>query len=276
MDYLLNLHPLPQGKDPADFLTEQGAVLRARGFFDFDKDGQAERWVSLRHRPLEKLELWILAPEKEGIKGLFGGNLETDAPQLSYLDDTSVPPVVLLGGGEPFMLLRDPDTAEPYLYYPDLPQFYPNRFQLAVEDLGLRLLSGEKPETILDGLLALPSGSSLPCRISWTCDMYYYYLGLAYELAGDKIEATAMYKLLWDNYSKSPFTTLARLKLEPSLATPTPAPTETPTVTPTPPPAPTIAQTPTSALLLTPTGGPTPTPSITPTFEPFISPTPYP
>jgi hypothetical protein len=149
-----------------------------------------------------------------------------------------------------------------------LPQFYPNRFQLAVDDLGRRLLAGENPEAILDGMLALPSGSSLPCRISWTCDSYYYYLGLAYELAGNKIQAAATYKLLWDNYSKSPFTTLARLKLEPSLATPIPMSTETPTATPTPPPTPTFAP--------TPTGGPSPTPSITPTFEPFISPTPYP
>jgi hypothetical protein len=274
MDYLLNQHPLPPGTDPVKFLTDQGAVLRARGFFDFDKDGQAERWITLRHRPLEKLELWIIAPAKEGIKGLFAGNLETDAPQLSYLDDTNVPPVVLLGGGKPFMLLRDPDTAEPYLYYPELPQFYPNRFQLAVEDLGMRLLSGENPETILAGLLALPSGSSLPCRVSWTCDMYYYYLGLAYELAGNKIEAAATYKLLWDNYSKSPFTTLARLKLVPSLATPTPAPTETPTVTPTPPPTPTFPATPTTVLLPTPTAGPSPTPTLT--FTPFPTNTPYP
>jgi len=275
MDYLLNQHPLPTDTDPVDFLTDQGAVLRARGFFDFDKDGQAERWISLRHRPLEKLELWILAQEKEGVKGLFAGNLETDAPQLSYLDETSVPPVVLLGGGEPFMLLRDPDTAEPYLYYPEpQAQFYPNRFQLAVDDLGLRLLAGENPETILAGLLALPSGSSLPCRISWTCDSYYYYLGLAYELAGDKINAAATYKLLWDNYSKSPFTTLARLKLEPSLPTPVPAPTETPTVTPTPPQTPTFAPTATSALQLTPTAGPSPTPTLT--FTPFPTNTPYP
>jgi hypothetical protein len=282
MEYLLNQAEIPEGMDPIKFLTDQGAVMRAQGFFDFDNDGQGERWFTLRHRPLEKLDFWILAPQKEGIKGLFAGYLESDAPQLSYLDEETFPPIVLINGADPFQLLRDPDTAEPYLFYPDLPDFYPNRFQEPVDELGRRLLAGEDPEIIRDALLALVRDLGLMCKASWTCDSYYYYLGLAYELAGDKTDAVATYKLLWDNYSKSPFTTLARLKLESTLATPTPVAsptptaTTTPTITPTLPATPTATLTPTTSPTVSATAGPSPTPTRTATPGSYVVSTPIP
>ena len=285
MDYLLNQYPLPAGQDPVKFLTDNGMVLRAQGFFDFDLDGQGERWITLRHRPLEKLEFWILAPEKDGVKGLVWGNLDTNAPNLSYLDDEQIPPIVLSNGTDPFMLLRDSDTAEPYLFYPELPKFYPNRFQNRVDELGNQLLSGEDPEEIRDELLDVIEELGLPCKVTWTCDSYYYYLGLAYELAGNDRLATETYKLLWDNYSKSPFTTLARLKLTPTILpptatptiTPTPTLTPTPTATPTSTPTPTPTLTPTLARTVTP--GPSPTPTATSAGTPYphySTPTPYP
>ena len=101
-------------------------------------------------------------------------------------------------------------------------------------------------------------------------------LGLVSELAGYERNAVDANLTLWREYSKSPFTTMARLKLE-GIAIPAPAvPTYTITPSGTFIPIPTIpgvtpTPTPTGATpTLTPTG-PTPTP--TPTETPG---TPYP
>jgi hypothetical protein len=126
----------------------------------------------------------------------------------------------------------------------------------------------------------------LLCKATWSCDEYYYLLGLASELANDEISAADAYQFLWLNYSKSPFTQMARLKLiavggvqaptititltpsstptitrtsGPSTSTPTRTPiTPTPTVTGTPPtatPTPTATNTPSAPPISTPTTG---------------------
>jgi hypothetical protein len=127
-------------------------------------------------------------------------------------------------------------------------------------------------------LLDLESYPGLICRNTWSCDPFYYFLGLSSELAGDERTAVEAYHRLWLDYSTSPYTTMARLKLfGEAYHTPTPTPTITPTGTGTAQPTsafsptPTITGTPPTA---TPTGSPTPTVSGTPpTPTPTLTPT---
>jgi hypothetical protein len=94
------------------------------------------------------------------------------------------------------------------------------------------------------------------CRGTWTCDEYFYMLGLASELTGDQKAAIDTYLTLWQDYDKSPFTTMARLKLIGLLNTPTP--TLTPTTTPTIPLAATPTATGPAPTVLPPTHSATP------------------
>lgn len=274
---------LPQA---LSLLWEAGVQQRASGYFDFDGDEVSETWFTVRHRPTEKLELWILAPYQEGIKPLQVGVVESNKPPLSYYEtvellpaDQKLPVVLVEGGEHVFTMERLAGSREPYLTSVRLPQFYPDRFLEAQERAARSLFAGEDPETVLESLLEIKESPGLLCRGTWSCDRYYYLLGVASELAGDIPGAVETYLTLWWDYSRSPYTTLARLKLrgqavQPSgtptiTRTPTPGPSPTPTVTGTPPTStPTVTGTPPTA---TPTGSVSPTPSPSPTDG-----TPYP
>ncbi len=212
-------------------LESAGIVVRASGYFDFDGDGTNEIWINVRHRPGEKLELWILVPYTQGIKALRIGALDTNTPAFAYYDKDQLPPIVTLNAETAFTVERLPGTLEPYLKAVDLPKTFPDRFNLPLQADIQNLLKGDDPKAIQKNLLSLQYYPGLLCRGTWTCDEYLYMLGLASELAGDQTTAIKTYLSLWLDYSKSPFTTMARLKLAGLLAPPTPTPT--PTSTPT-------------------------------------------
>jgi len=252
-------------------LEGAGIVVRSSGYFDFDGDGTTETWINVRHRPGEKLELWFLVPYTQGIKSLRIGAIDTNAPKFAYFDEDRLPPIITLNEDMAFTVERLPGTLEPYLRTVDLPKTFPDRFNQPLKADIQDLLIGEDPKTIQKQLLGLQSSPGLLCRGTWTCDEYLYMLGLASELAGDQKTAIDTYLGLWQDYDKSPFTTMARLKLVGLLNTPTP--TLTPTSTPTLP----LAATPTA------TGPaptiPPPTLAITPSATQIISseePYPYP
>lgn len=267
-----------------EFLWQSGVSLRASGYFDFDLDQQAERWFTVRHRPLEILELWIVADSAQGDKGLFVSTVETSQPTFTYLDEEQLPPIVLVDSDLVIRLARDPDIFEPFLEYPILTNEYTDPFIEAMNAARDALFAGEDPEVVQDMLFLLQIHPGLTCERNWTCDPYYYYLGLAYELGGDDRLAVETYLYLWWNYSKSPFTIMARVKLQPTITPVPPTPTAivTPaTMTPTPPPGTTPMLTPTGpSPTTTPSSGPypspaTPTPTETPAFQ-FPTNTPYP
>jgi hypothetical protein len=254
-------------------LNEAGVGYRASGYYDLDGDGTREVWFTVRHRPGEKLELWVLVAHLEGIAALQFGEIETNLPAFTVYDKDQLPPVILLNDRLAFQIHRVMDTREPFLTYFELPKYYPDRFRDGVKSAMKDLFNGEAPKTVQKTLLDLKDFPGLLCRNTWTCDEYYYLLGLASELASDRPAAIDAYVRLWWDYSKSPYTTMARLKLmgEARGVTPVPPtatlsiPTPTLSGTPaTPTGTPTTTGTP-------PTSTPTPTPSHTATLE-----TPYP
>ena len=185
--------------------------------------------------------------------------------------------------GEIFYLrddeLRDSGSAEPVIEPVVLQTVYPNRFNNAVLAIENELWNGGDPIEARSALTVLADYPGLTCEGSYTCDHYYYLLGLSNELYGDEQPAVDAYLQVWRDYARSPYTTLARLKLE-GLALPV-GPTGTVTATP----SPTTSGTPAT---LTPTRTPTPTldgatqPTDTPspTLDPdapyiYYTPTPY-
>lgn len=255
--------------DPVEFLWQSGVTLRSSGYFDFDADGQLERWFTVRHRPGEKLEFWILAPFHDGYKALLVNTVESDKPTLTNQDPQQTPPPVWLNGTDAFKLHHDPKNGEPYLEHFPVQYIWPNRFLQGLQSARERLFSGATPASVEKELLALQETPGLVCRGTWSCDPYYYLLGLSSELAGDTKGATEAYLRLWLDYSLSPYTTMARLKLSGLAVQPSVTPTASITPTGQPTASPTLTGTPQ-----------TPTPSLTPgTLTPSptpVTPTPYP
>jgi hypothetical protein len=259
IEFLVSRLPEPTtpSLDALDVLREWGVTVTSSGFFDFDRDAEAERWFTIRYFPREKLAFWILAKKTSGYSGLEIPNIDSSQPTIDYIPEAYVAPealqyqpAVMLDGSVAFSMQRLPDTQEPYLVQIPLRKEYPSRFFVPFERYKNALLEGASAEVIQHNLLALAEYPGLLCKTTWSCDEYYYFLGLAGELAGDGDAAVEAYHRLWQDYSKSPFTTMARLKLQ-NITIPVTPTTPTATPTPTSPTATVTSGTPTNTATAT-------------------------
>lgn len=291
----------PKDQELLSYLRQSGVNLTSSGFFDFDDDAITERWFNVKHRALEKPEFWIIAAHKSGVTGIRVSQVESNPPDFYVLDEPYIheqsldlQPAIFLDGSKAFHLARMPENEFPYVVDVDLRQEYPDRYRAGLDVIEASLFRGDSPKQAQKDLLNLAVNPGLLCVNTWTCDSYYYLLGLASELAGDERSAVEAYHRLWSDYSKSPYTTIARLKLlgsplltsTPTLTltptttlTPTATLSPTPTVTGTPPtttPTATLTFTPDPNLTATPTLTLTPTITLSPTISTTAYPYPYP
>jgi hypothetical protein len=268
---------LPGGQDPLTYLQSAGLNTFATGYFDFDDDQVRERWFTLRHQPLQALEFWILAVHPAGVSALYVANVDSQTPSLAYLDPAYIhpdslylQPVVFLDSRVAFSMQRAPETLLPYLVDVTLREVYPNRFEEGLKAAEAALFSGASPEQVHGDLLSLAIYPGLLCKGDWSCDEYYYMLGLSSQLAGDETGAVEAYHKLWSDYLHSPYTSMARLKLDGGVTQPTPTATFTFTPTSTASLTVTLSGTLTPSLTPTPTVTGTP-PTLTPTLSPTVT-----
>ncbi len=237
--------------NPLAKLREWGVLPVASGYADFDREGTAERWVTIRHRPLETLDFWILAETKDGPRAVRVDWVDVNRPiqQIASLGDApeeELPAVIQLDSERLFSMKRQQGSLYPVISWLK-PGKFMNRFERDLLAAEQDLMSGGDPAEIAKRLTNLATYPGLLCKPTWSCDRYYYLTGLAHEMANLERQAVEAYLTLWRNYSRSPFTTMARLKLKGegiSLATPIPltaTPSPTPTITGTPAtPTPTV------------------------------------
>jgi hypothetical protein len=186
--------------------------------------------------------------------------------------------VIWIDSGTFIVFGRDKDTGDPYFERVTPSLEFPNRFQEGLKIARQALFAGGDLQEVLRQLQDLAIVPGLLCKSTWTCDEYYYLLGLTNELLGNQSLAVEAYLQLWRDYSLSPFTTLARLKLSPFYI----SPTETATATLTPFPtssATALITTPTNTLVPGATPSPTPTGTVGPYPQPTVTentPSPYP
>jgi hypothetical protein len=236
---------IPNNIDALQALQDWGVEVVSSGFFDFDDDDESERWFMVRNTPNQKLDFWILARGSGYYEPINIGIVEARRPTIEFIDEAYIAdeglkfqPAVLLDGQYSFSMQRFPDSRAPYVVEVPLRKEYPSRFFVPLESYKDGLFSGTSPEVIQEELENLEDYPGLLCKGDWTCDEYYYLLGLASELANDEKSAVDAYQQLWLDYSKSPFTQMARLKLSPRggippTALPSPSPSSiTPVVTP--------------------------------------------
>ena len=241
-----------------DVLKNAGVTVRSHGYFDFDLDGITEQWFIIRHYPSSKLEFWIMSRIPNGVTILYLDYVLSNQPGISYLDPDQTPPLVLVEPDITFIYDKQQSTHEPFITFIEpKTTFSADLTEKEIIILENALLLGADPALIRDNLIELAKVSFFTCNYV-NCPHYLYILGLANELSGYERDAVDAYLEVWRNYSSSPYTTMARMKLEGEAVPPTQTPSSTPTNTITPTLTPTITGT-------LPTLSPTHTPTITTT-----------
>ncbi len=262
-------------KDPAlaiQYLQNHGVTIRSSGLLDFDGDGQIEHWLIIQPKPENKLEFWILNPmPDEQIQAVFVQVLEAGT-FLPYIHEPAGSiPVIEFELQKGFIFKHITGSGEAYIQWVDVEFARPSIIQDGYIGAVNSLFDGAEPMTIRGKLLELYNSPRFKgdCIAFNICDQFHYALALANDLAGEQGSAIDEYLWVWRNYGSSPFTTMARLKLDyfplPTYTrTPIPTNTVAPTRTPTLSPTPTLTRTPTATR--TPTSTPTPTNTVTATF----------
>jgi len=249
-------------------LAEAGVTYLSSGFFDFDRDGQTETWLAIRHQTGSDLEFWILFQEEDQITPLFVDYLDTAPPRITYREPIQEPPVVSIDPGFTFQIARQGEAGVPSIYFVDEEVvFSADRMELELDRAETELLGGGDVEPIRIALIELRNSPIFTCSYL-LCPRYLYLLGLANELVLEKDLAIDAYLELWRNFLGNPYVTMARYKLSgPAIP---PGPTITPTRTITPRPSATRPFFRTSTPTWTPTVTGTP-PTATPTITGTIS-----
>ncbi len=248
------------------YLLENGVVGRTAGYFDFDSDGRNEAWLTLRPQEQGKLEFWILVATASGVQAVYVQIFEANVPQPYLHEPDETPPVVQFERGSGFILERDPQTGEAAIRFVDVEYSRPTFIRDELNSATQALFFGVDPAWVLSELLEIRASPRFAgdCVAYGICARFYYTLGLVYELTGNQLSAIDWYLTTWREYPLSPYTLMARLKLELIPATPTTTPTITqiPTITYTPDPLRTATPTtmPYNPPLYTPTQGVYPPP----------------
>lgn len=251
-------------------LASNGISVRFTDQFDFEGDGVPERWLTIRHKSIGRLEFWILSETGSKPQGLFVTSIENNKPTLTSYRTLDGISYVWIGSQQSFRIIRYPNQPDatiellpPSYFYSDLTN------QIAKNSLE-GLLAGLSPGPIREELLTHHDSYDFVCLTKEECARYYYAMGLAAELSGDEELAVASYlKIWWDSF-ESPFSTVARLKLayKPGYG-PIPTPTNTATITITPTRTRTATATPTATHTEDPSRTYTPTPTPTNTTNPY-------
>lgn len=213
------------------YLTDLAALdvtVLAYGIFDFDTDSAPEQWIIVRHQPSTEAELYVMAQSNSGLKAMFVDTVQSFNPSfLLYnnkeeLTDNHPSGFIpfTIGTDDIYVFIRRLRDQEPYITKSE------NRESWSYEPTPLSiittaLLNGADPAQSVIALNELAAEADFE-----PSSAYYYYLGLAYELSGDEVNALNAYLQAWqaccDTWSSfaettliSPYAMLARGRVEP-------------------------------------------------------------
>lgn len=216
------LVPLSRFSEIDTLLQQMGINFHFSGEYDFDQDGQAEKWLLFRNTTGCGNGFWILAKNDERI--LSRNVVDLCLPD-NIQDDEKVkilplPPVGGLHAYEVFVV-REEQDAEWFLYWP-MDQQDPTidswragqMIDTIQNQLVLGLISPDQAQTQLQNIQNLPLR---PNRWLPPIQAQLLYLfGLTQELNGDNSQAAQTYLELWQAYPDSPYAFMAFAKIEPN------------------------------------------------------------
>ncbi len=223
-----------------DQLREYGVTLLGAGAYDFDQDGQIEKWITIRHRVGEPIELWILAIESGHLKALYVDDVELVTPSFIQVENVEVifystatlifGPIIMneqrltkemfliqYGTDRKFIYQSLKPNNEPEVFWIPPADFYCTGCQVfdALARARQALFTGADPIEVRGNLLEIQDMSVFKKNnYADSHAQLLYLLALTYELTGDERPAVNAYLELWRIYPDSPYTVMARMKLE--------------------------------------------------------------
>ncbi len=149
LSYLGTLLTKEDSSNPLAALTKWGVLPVASGYADFDREGTAERWVTIRHRPLETLDFWILAETKDGPRAVRVDWVDVNRPiqQITSLGaetDEENPAVIRLDSERLFSMKRQVGSLYPVIAWVK-PDKFMNRFDRELLAAEQDLMNGGRP-----------------------------------------------------------------------------------------------------------------------------------
>jgi hypothetical protein len=194
-------------------MRQAGVPIRSSGQFDFDQDGQVERWLSIKHSPISQLEFWILAETSQGMRAVFVKTVDFDNPTPYWSSGVAPDKTFQLENRTGYVMQRLEGSGFPFLVNVEVEPGISTYTLDATLDAERRILNLEDPAMVARELEAVLNSGRFNCRSQNICDRFYYFLGLAYELSGNLKSARDAYLTLWWENSASPLTVIARMKL---------------------------------------------------------------
>ena len=219
---IFSLIPNDSFLEAETFLQQIGIAIQASGIYDFDQDGQMEKWLFfLSEYPCGSgTELWILAKDKNEIKGRREGSVCVD-PEEKEVSSVAIKPAGVSNGYYLYQLDVNGKEALhwPFLYWPVEQEDQSIEFRKIGQMLDrvqnqllLKEISLADAQTQLRAMQQIPL---VPGYWSSRQAQLLYLLGLIHELNGEDTQAVQTYLELWLTYPDNPYALMAFAKLEP-------------------------------------------------------------
>ena len=211
-------------------LRAMSVPIKDSGVLDFDADGEAEQWIVVQHPGKNQSEFWVLVKGIKKNDALFVADISSAKPEINRFEMRYGHPITELNTPEGkilFSLEKMTISAQPYISLASPPWNSNDKNEQIAEQLSTindfwrksvghpatTLFNSADPVLVRETLLGLKQSKNYGCK-TYPCDQLYYFLGLANELADDKSSAVDAYLQLWKEYPDSPYTIMARSKLE--------------------------------------------------------------
>jgi hypothetical protein len=217
---MIGLVPSSRFSEIETLLPQMGINFHLSGTFDFDQDGQAEKWLLFRNTTGCGNSFWILAKHGNGILSRNAAELCLPG-EVQEDEKVKITPLAPSGGLPVYQVsvIGQEQNGEKFLYWP-LDQEDPSidshhagqRINAIQNKLLLRQIS---PAEAQKQIKAIQNLSLQPNR--WLPHLQaqlLYLLGLSQELNEDRTQAVQTYLALWQTFPDNPYAIMAMAKLE--------------------------------------------------------------
>lgn len=205
-----------------NILSEMGVDFQSSGTYDFDQDGEIEKWLFFNSSDSCSLShIWILARNETRINSRIVSYLCVDGENVDF-ETLTIEPKALIGNLPSYQIAIGGKEmlTDPFLYWPmgqDDPTIDYRQAGDLIDAVQTELLIGKLSPTVArEKLFDIQKKPIEPSY--WSDDLnarLLYLIGLSYELEGKNDQAVQRYLELWKTYPNNPYAYMAMTKIEP-------------------------------------------------------------
>jgi tetratricopeptide (TPR) repeat protein len=211
-------------------LKALGVDITSHGWIDLDSDQREELWFTVRPPTRFYEDLWIASGYPNGIQTFWLYNFGGTMPEIKIKQVAPHQFWGQVGDLKKFTWERDAVTQLPYLEsegaWADENTDVVTADLASYRQLQKQLYAGADPAKVYEEMLKIADRyQECPYEVQITvdgghedeCGNYYYILGFAAELSGEKEMALQMYQKVLAAYPNHPMTLLAKEKMDGSV-----------------------------------------------------------